>query len=198
MLVKAVSLCRHSVRIVPHTSYNAFRLLPHTVLQTSVPIIIGHQKHRTAAFITDSVRRNILITVGTGQYSPLLLTFEQISKMNRIELFKALRQDDVFCTAVKDLSVVDCKVWVLPGVAGNVPTGGEEAAAAELRGCNIISHLLMPGGNTSDAHAGSSMTVGLRIDVPTRMSESVICVRSAITTLSCMLLHIDNTSGRIN
>jgi hypothetical protein len=94
----------------------------------------------------------VLVKVGTGKYSPLLLPLKDIQKMNRSEILKALKADDIFANDLKDVPLGQVNVRVLPVVVrplDKVPTPDEEAAAVQLESANTLEHLMgsMPSSN---------------------------------------------------
>jgi hypothetical protein len=83
----------------------------------------------------------VVVKVDTGSYSRLALPAEDIMRMNCSAFLEALKADNIFGNHLKDVPLSQVDVWVLPTVAGYLPTPAEEQAAQELVGSNIIQDL---------------------------------------------------------
>jgi hypothetical protein len=72
--------------------------------------------------------------------SPRKLSLKgKVGNMDSTEIIDALATSHIFANKLKNVPLNDCKVSVLPSVAGNVPTPAEERAANELKESNQIS-----------------------------------------------------------
>jgi hypothetical protein len=161
----AVSSRRGCVRIVTHSilavSPSFVRVSatsPFTTYHTHVSALVGAGNH------PNGTGRTVLVKVGTGEYRELW-TNDDAMQMSATAILKALKHDDIFANKLNNLPLDECKVWVLPAIAGKLPTAEEEQSATELQGSDVISSIMK---------SGDKQDLALHVSLPTHFVSGAL------------------------
>jgi hypothetical protein len=166
MHVRAALFSRCAVRFVPNSVLSLSRTfvrrdpdaVPITTFHTLVSVMGG------AADDSSSRQRTVLVKVGAGAYSRLVLSKDNL--MDRTDILKALTRDEIFANDLKDVPLGQVKLLVLPHVAGEDPTPDEENAAVELKGSKAISSIVPVVGENGVERVTPASNLVLRIELP--------------------------------
>jgi hypothetical protein len=161
--VRAVSMCRRALNVTLRaysTQQFLARVQPRFAATTPVAV---HCNAFSALASTGGTTVVVLVKVGTGVYSPL---DADVKKMHRSGFLKTLKADDTFATKLQNVPLDECKVWVLPAVAGDVPTPTEEKDGIELTGIKEISSIFKLVDSKGVEQASPISKLVLRVALP--------------------------------
>jgi hypothetical protein len=175
--VKAGSICRRAVNVTLRCGTTLFFARAQPLQAAARPMAV-HNKAFSSAVPTNGTPNVVLVKVGAREYSPLSLK-GKVLNMNSTEILDALATSRIFANKLKNVPLDDCKVSVLPSVAGNVPTPAEERAANELKESNEISSHFVDEKGVERV----PQTVALRVELPTSAGELYVTGASASNDL---------------
>jgi hypothetical protein len=165
---------KHSVLALSPSFVRVSATSPMATFHTHVSALVGAGNH------PKGTQRMVLVKVGTGEYSPISLR----ETMNRSDVLKALKRDDIFANHLKDVPLDQAKVWVLRSVAGDTPTAKEEQDNVELDGIKTVASII----KTAKLNIDEKSKLVLRVELPTPIPSEYLCLvlyLQRIITMDC-------------
>jgi hypothetical protein len=136
--VRAVSMCRRALNVTLRAySTQQFLARAQPLFAVTTPMAV-HCNAFSALASTGGTPSMAVVKVGTGQYRELSLEHHKILNVSVTAFLDALATSHAFATKLQNVPLDECKVWVLPPIAGKLPTPDEEQAAHELLATDII------------------------------------------------------------
>jgi len=130
--------------------------------------------------------RLALVKVGDADFFDVPLDTDALLRMRVMHLLVTLFANAYVAARLEGVALNECEVFVLPRVAGKVPTAAEEADAVRLKGVSTVGSVLP---------AGAGGHVFIRVCLPPPAAASAAAATAAYGA-SALAPHSDARSQR--